>query len=198
MSGSSGHEAASERTAVYRIYGADSELLYVGITKDFGARWAQHAAKQPWWPEVARQTVDWHESREAALAEEARAIKAEGPRHNSWRTAGVNKSVPSEQAVGQRFKELRVAIGLSQTDAATHMAQRGWPWYQSTVWRIESVAQPLRVGELIDLAAILGVPPGRLLEEAPLVGVADERKRMERAIREQIAAEIAADRPEAA
>lgn len=198
MSKSSGHETASERTAVYRVYDADGELLYVGIAKDFGVRWAQHAAKQPWWPEIARQTVDWHESREAALSEETRAIKAEGPRHNSWRTVGVSKSVPSEQAVGQRFKELRVAIGLSQTDAATHMAQHGWPWYQSTVWRIESGAQALRVGELVDLAAVLGVPPGRLLEDAPLADLADERKRMERAIREQIAAEIAGDRTEAA
>jgi hypothetical protein len=72
----------SERTAVYRLYGAGGELLYVGISKSFGARWEQHAYMQPWWPEVQRQTVEWHPDRQRALTAEEAAIRSEGPRHN--------------------------------------------------------------------------------------------------------------------
>jgi predicted GIY-YIG superfamily endonuclease len=47
------------RTALYRIYAVADDLLYIGISKRFGARWDQHAAAQPWWSAVCRQTVEW-------------------------------------------------------------------------------------------------------------------------------------------
>ena len=74
--------AASDRTAVYRLYDASEELLYVGISKDFGTRWKQHAKDQSWWLEVQSQTVRWHDSRKAAKVMETAAIKTERPIHN--------------------------------------------------------------------------------------------------------------------
>lgn len=79
----------SERTALYRLFGAGDELLYIGISKDFGNRWTQHSRRQPWWPEVERQTVEWRSTRAEALRDETAAIKAEKPKYNiadaGWR-----------------------------------------------------------------------------------------------------------------
>jgi len=72
----------SDRTAVYRLYAADDALLYVGIAKNFGRRWQQHASAKPWWPDVQRQTVDWYPDREAADQTETAAIAEEKPRYN--------------------------------------------------------------------------------------------------------------------
>ena len=73
----------SERTALYRMFDREGTLLYVGITNNFGRRWARHAATQPWYPDVQRQTVDWYPSREDAEREEVDAIKAEVPKYNT-------------------------------------------------------------------------------------------------------------------
>jgi predicted GIY-YIG superfamily endonuclease len=72
----------SERTALYRMFGVDDELLYIGISKNFGRRWEQHARKQPWWDEVVRQTVEWRPTRDEAERDETAAIKAEHPKYN--------------------------------------------------------------------------------------------------------------------
>jgi predicted GIY-YIG superfamily endonuclease len=42
-------EKPSERTALYHVFGDADLLLYIGISKDFGTRWKQHAKVQPWW-----------------------------------------------------------------------------------------------------------------------------------------------------
>lgn len=80
-----------ERTALYRVYGTPDVLLYIGISKDFGTRWKQHAKTQPWWGVHERMTVEWHGSRESAEAAERAAIRAERPKHNimhNWREVG--------------------------------------------------------------------------------------------------------------
>lgn len=72
-----------EPTALYRIFGDAEQLLYVGISNDFGTRWKQHAKAQPWWNEKKRLTVDeWYDSRADALAAEAAAIRTEKPKYN--------------------------------------------------------------------------------------------------------------------
>src|SRR5690606_28443520 len=43
----------SPETAVYRIYNAADELLYVGITNDLYVRWTDHKATKPWWRQEA-------------------------------------------------------------------------------------------------------------------------------------------------
>jgi len=72
----------SDRTAVYRLFDVDGVLLYVGISNHFGQRWERHAKVQPWWPEVQRQTVEWHPTRKDAADAETVAIKDEHPRFN--------------------------------------------------------------------------------------------------------------------
>ncbi|MFJ1695689.1 GIY-YIG nuclease family protein [Streptomyces sp. NPDC088252] len=75
----------SRRAAVYRLYDEDGELLYIGSSYDPARRCKDHHEK-PWWPQVAQRTVVWHKTRAAAYKKEAKAIKAERPRHNQVST----------------------------------------------------------------------------------------------------------------
>jgi predicted GIY-YIG superfamily endonuclease len=70
------------RTALYRAFSADGDLLYIGISRNFGRRWYQHASVKPWWPEAQRMTVDWYPDEESAYAAETEAIAREKPRYN--------------------------------------------------------------------------------------------------------------------
>jgi hypothetical protein len=54
----------------------------VGISSKPPQRWGQHAADKEWWPEVADLSLEWLESRAAALDAESRAIRTEKPLHN--------------------------------------------------------------------------------------------------------------------
>lgn len=69
-------------TALYRLHGAQGELLYVGITNDLERRLKQHSERQPWWHQVDNITYETFGSREAAVAAEARAIWYQAPVYN--------------------------------------------------------------------------------------------------------------------
>lgn len=69
-------------TALYRLYAASGVLLYIGISGNLKARFAQHAVDKRWWPEAARKTVEWHLTRDAAADAELVAIRTESPVHN--------------------------------------------------------------------------------------------------------------------
>lgn len=108
-------------------------------------------------------------------------------------TAGPDDA---EAAVARRLRELRRISGRSQGDIAARMAARGWPWTQGTVSKIETGARVLRLAELADAAAVLGVPPMTLLSAGEFEETARERSAIEREVREQIASEILAGRCE--
>lgn len=101
------------------------------------------------------------------------------------------KAADAEKMVTRRLAELRNDAHWSQTDLASFMEERGWPWHQQTVGRVEHGQQSLRVGELADLADLFGVPAGDLLAPRGR-DIAAERREVERAIRKQIATEIMA------
>lgn len=71
-----------QRTALYRLYGADGELLYVGISGWLDKRMGGHGAAQPWWKEVHHATVLWYETRVDADQAETEAIQGEHPKYN--------------------------------------------------------------------------------------------------------------------
>jgi hypothetical protein len=74
-------------TAVYRLYNVAGALLYVGIADDPDVRFGQHAAEKLWWRDVAVDRVVWYRDRQAAAAEELRAIYEEHPAFNISGTA---------------------------------------------------------------------------------------------------------------
>jgi excinuclease UvrABC nuclease subunit len=78
----------SKPAAVYRLYDANNRLLYVGASSNPQTRFREHKRTAPWWGDVARHTIRWHESRQAALAAETDAICAGRPRYNVRKTRG--------------------------------------------------------------------------------------------------------------
>lgn len=76
---------SAERTALYRCFDSNGDLLYVGITKNIGMRWQKHSSASVWWPQVRRQTIDWYDTRTAAEIAERIAIQAEDPKYNRYR-----------------------------------------------------------------------------------------------------------------
>lgn len=105
-------------TALYRLYDAQDQLLYIGISEDPEKRWAHHASEKPWWPQVARKQVGWFPTREEAEAAEARAIATEHTPHNvagsPWapkpRELGVDEMLVSEAA--SKLSEVATAVRL--------------------------------------------------------------------------------------
>lgn len=97
------------RTALYRLYDSADALLYIGIAHDPGVRWSRHASTKPWWPDVARKAVEWHDEREIAEALETAAITAEHPRYNVANSPWAPKPrelEACEMTVGEARKDL--------------------------------------------------------------------------------------------
>ena len=68
--------------SVYRIWGRDGTLLYVGsTTRPPGERVAEHAREKPWWGEVGRWDAQPVADR-VLLRVEAAAIRSQRPRYN--------------------------------------------------------------------------------------------------------------------
>jgi predicted GIY-YIG superfamily endonuclease len=90
------------QTALYRIWGDEGLLLYIGISNNFGTRWKEHAKRQPWWDEMRRLTADaWYDSRPEAEAAEEAAIKAEKPKYNKVHAVpAVRSAQPRPQRRG--------------------------------------------------------------------------------------------------
>lgn len=78
----SGEFHDDELFILYRMFNHKQQLLYVGITSNPSARFAQHARDKGWFPQIAEIRLEHHETRERLIAAEREAIKNENPRHN--------------------------------------------------------------------------------------------------------------------
>ena len=86
------HRPNNEPTAVYRLYGANDVLLYVGASWSPKFRWEQHQTHKHWAHLVVRRTEEWYPDRRSALAAETAAIAAENPVHDSsWRHSQIGE-----------------------------------------------------------------------------------------------------------
>lgn len=156
-----------ERTALYRICGAGDVLLYIGISKDFGRRWKTEARTFPWWAEHCGMTVEWHDSRPEAEAAEEAAIKAEEPKYNKQHASPASARRPVRQQsenvriynewAGTLVRDLRKARSVPQKALVAEMAGRGFPWYQATVYTVESGRRPMLFKEVVAIADIFGI-----------------------------------------
>lgn len=85
-------------TILYRFYGTDDTLLYVGISHRIENRLGQHKRTKPW-REVSWIKLEHFDSRPAALAAEQQAIRAEKPLWNKTVTSSrrwLNQSTRSD------------------------------------------------------------------------------------------------------
>jgi transcriptional regulator with XRE-family HTH domain len=89
--------------------------------------------------------------------------------HPSGDLDGEDEEVPRAEPAGladERFavnvRETRERLKLSQGEVARRMAERGFPFYQQTIRRIEEGRRKVSVGEAKALGQILKTPMERL------------------------------------
>ncbi|MDD2270976.1 MAG: GIY-YIG nuclease family protein [Desulfuromonadaceae bacterium] len=68
--------------SLYRHYGHDSKLLYVGISNNALSRLYQHEQSSEWYELISRVEIEHYPSREQALKAEKKAIENEKPIYN--------------------------------------------------------------------------------------------------------------------
>ena len=73
---------APKAVAVYRMFDADDALIYVGQSCAPFIRPMQRLGSADWPLQVVKMLMEWFPTREEALAEEARLIKAYKPKFN--------------------------------------------------------------------------------------------------------------------
>lgn len=64
--------------------------------------------------------------------------------------------LPWESAFATNLKRARERLQMSQTELAKQAAERGLPYHQQTVQRVETSARPIRLNEAFVLADIVG------------------------------------------
>jgi transcriptional regulator with XRE-family HTH domain len=75
----------------------------------------------------------------------------------------VGPTATPEEIAGRQLALLREERGWSQSEVARRMEASGYNWHQATVGRVENGKHPLRLNELVRLAAMFGVSPIRLI-----------------------------------
>lgn len=114
------------RTAVYRFFDANDELLYLGVTHDIQQRWGTHERIQPWWLDVARREFVWYDTRAEAEQIEVAATAVEKPRYDrsGRRTTGgeVDRRLDAET-------ERAVQVVSADIDNGTYPLWRVLPSY---------------------------------------------------------------------
>ncbi|MPY31318.1 GIY-YIG nuclease family protein [Streptomyces adustus] len=120
--------------AVYRLWDAAGNLLYVGSAFDPEKRCHGHRDR-PWWPEVARRTEEWKESRGAAYTAELEAIAMERPRHNvmgtpEYRTPDTPAIRRRNALASIRGRYLRQS-GELRSEIAQAAREAGYTWAQA-------------------------------------------------------------------
>lgn len=74
----------------------------------------------------------------------------------------------TDRRFAANFKAARERAKLSQREVADHLRERGIPWHQQTVVRLESGEQRVRLGEAEALADIVGSSVSLLMRPADL------------------------------
>lgn len=152
-----------ERTALYRFYGADDRLLYVGVAKDIKKRWKDHELVQRWWHLIERNSVTWLESREAALAAEATAVDEEAPLYNAIRRAdGTYDRLRYDDSA-----EVQRAASIMRRELADGTLGPGAPIH------VVRLARRYEVSAISVLSALAHLPPGAIIERGNKRFVAD-------------------------
>jgi hypothetical protein len=99
-----GVNVKDETHTLYRFYGSDERLLYIGISVNPWSRFKQHRDDKQWWDDIAQITMEKYPSRETVLEAERRAIGAEKPEHNVVHNRGRSYATAPANAHTWRFR----------------------------------------------------------------------------------------------
>lgn len=107
--------------SVYRCYGAEGALLYIGMTGDVTRRMIQHRCNSPWGRSVVRIEVTIHQSREEAFRVEAEEITLRSPK---WNGLTVETQRPRKKR--QPFDMAASSFGRALIEAGGNMTATAW------------------------------------------------------------------------
>lgn len=71
--------------------------------------------------------------------------------------------MPWEAALRENMRRVREAADMSQTELGKRLADRGLPFHQQTIQRIESGDRPVRLNEAMIISEVLGVDLDQLV-----------------------------------
>ena len=91
---------SNKKTALYRHFDINDNLLYVGIALKPLSRLEAHKSSSSWIEDVANIKVKWFENRVTALIEEELAIKTESPKYNIAHNSGNSRNSITPYVVG--------------------------------------------------------------------------------------------------
>lgn len=101
-------------TQLYRHYGANGELLYVGISLSAINRLIGHKTAATWFPTIAKVEIEKFEDRQSAVKAEIKAIKEEQPLFNRQHI-----STPTPKAMTPTaYRAAIEQVGLTQVGAS--------------------------------------------------------------------------------
>lgn len=100
--------------AVYRVWSADSRLLYVGSSPSPLNRAWEHSKTKAWGPDIATITVEWFESPDRAFEAEKDAIRDEKPEWNVQHRIGAKRARGIYRSDYSRTDRSTWAEGASQ------------------------------------------------------------------------------------
>lgn len=154
-----------ERTALYRLYDGEHDLLYIGISRDPDKRFKAHAHEKNWWHCVEYVDVTWFDSFPDARKAEDAAHLSERPPYNGmghtglgWDLPGLKYDDSAEQADVRR--RLLAALEAGEYPAGSHV----WPFRISQAYgysrsTTQSALHALaRDGHLVFLGGTYAVP----------------------------------------
>jgi len=110
---------------LYRYYDSQDNLLYVGISICSIKRLKSHVKNSPWSADVSRMAIEKFNTREEALAAEAKAIREERPRFNVHHS-GPEKPKPKRAEANKMngLKAWRESKGWSQNHLANTLNKK--------------------------------------------------------------------------
>jgi predicted GIY-YIG superfamily endonuclease len=88
---------------LYRFWGKNKELLYIGISKSFGNRFNQHAHIAEWFAAAETVTIEHYPTRKSVEAAEKKAIRAERPLHNKAHNPDYESTVDHYKWLSNHF-----------------------------------------------------------------------------------------------
>jgi hypothetical protein len=109
---------------LYRHFDSDGRLLYVGISMSTLIRLRQHKMVSHWFESIVRVEIEYHESREAAMNAEQRAVVDENPLHNialrqiAAKVAGEAKEVIATRIAPEIKRKIDLEAARLDSDPA--------------------------------------------------------------------------------
>jgi hypothetical protein len=109
----------AEIHALYRIFDADNELLYVGITNNPTGRMMDHLRSQWWAPRITQITFEHFGDRGELKTAERRAITTEGPVYNVAHAREWSQDIEDDTDAGWFIEEYGEAEPHTERERAS-------------------------------------------------------------------------------